>query len=137
MQFGFLEIVDILENTKAANLAFKSILAGSPQKIIDDLKVVEAAGISEVILYFNDGLKPNTMAPGQMNRFMGEISPAFARAAPGMRAADEGLCGTARTLARGQGLLRRNRKVYESGDAIGPRVHPGFGTRGYVPRPTD
>lgn len=84
----FLEIVDILKNMKAENLTSKSILAGSPQKIIDDLKAVEAAGISEVILYFNYGLKPNAMAIEQMNRFMNEIAPRFASSAETSRAAE-------------------------------------------------
>jgi len=74
----FLEIVDILKNMKAKNLTSKSILVGSPQKIIDDLTTVEAAGISEVILYFNYGRKPHEMVLEQMERFMAEIAPAFA-----------------------------------------------------------
>jgi hypothetical protein len=82
------EVAAIFMSMKAENLASKSILAGSPQKIIDDLKAVEAAGISEVILYFNYGLKPNSLVLDQMNRFMDEIAPAFAGAAPGTRAAD-------------------------------------------------
>lgn len=73
----FLEIVNILRDMKPEKLTSKSILAGSPQKIIDDLKTVEASGISEVILYFNYGLKPNTMVKEQMQRFMQEIAPAF------------------------------------------------------------
>ena len=73
----FLEIVDILKNMKAESLTSKSILTGSPQKIIDDLKQVEKAGIAEVILYFNYGLKPNTMVLEQMERFAKEIMPAF------------------------------------------------------------
>jgi len=75
----FLEIVDILKNMKAESLTSKSILTGSPQKIIDDLKQVEKAGISEVILYFNYGLKPYNMVIDQMNRFAAEIMPAFQR----------------------------------------------------------
>ncbi len=78
----FLEIVDILKNMKAENLTSKSILTGTPQKIIDDLKAVEKAGISEVILYFNYGLKPYNMVIEQMDRFMAEVAPAFAGAAP-------------------------------------------------------
>jgi alkanesulfonate monooxygenase SsuD/methylene tetrahydromethanopterin reductase-like flavin-dependent oxidoreductase (luciferase family) len=74
----FLEIVDILKNMKAESLTSKSILTGSPQRIVDDLKQVEKAGISEVILYFNYGLKPNTMVLEQMERFAREIMPAFA-----------------------------------------------------------
>jgi alkanesulfonate monooxygenase SsuD/methylene tetrahydromethanopterin reductase-like flavin-dependent oxidoreductase (luciferase family) len=75
----FLEIVDILKNMKAEGLTSKSILTGSPQKIIDDLKQVEKAGISEVILYFNYGLKPYNMVIDQMDRFAAEIMPAFQR----------------------------------------------------------
>ncbi len=74
----FLNIVDILKNMKAENLTSKSILVGSPQKIIDELKSVEAAGISEVILYFNYGLKPHTMVLDQMSRFAADVAPAFA-----------------------------------------------------------
>ncbi|MGO8915058.1 MAG: LLM class flavin-dependent oxidoreductase [Stellaceae bacterium] len=74
----FLEIVDILKGMKAENLTSKSILTGSPQRIIDDLKSVEASGIAEVILYFNYGLKPYAMVTEQMDRFAREIMPAFA-----------------------------------------------------------
>jgi alkanesulfonate monooxygenase SsuD/methylene tetrahydromethanopterin reductase-like flavin-dependent oxidoreductase (luciferase family) len=73
----FLEIVDILKGMKAESLTSKSILTGSPQKIIDELKQVEKAGISEVILYFNYGLKPNAMVLEQMDRFAAEIMPHF------------------------------------------------------------
>jgi alkanesulfonate monooxygenase SsuD/methylene tetrahydromethanopterin reductase-like flavin-dependent oxidoreductase (luciferase family) len=74
----FLHIVDLLRNMKAENLTSKSILVGSPQKIIDDLKEIEAAGISEVILYFNYGLKPYNMVIEQMDRFVADIMPEFA-----------------------------------------------------------
>ncbi|MBL8835282.1 MAG: LLM class flavin-dependent oxidoreductase [Alphaproteobacteria bacterium] len=73
----FLEIVDILRNMKPESLTSKSVLVGSPQKIIDDLKTVEAAGISEVILYFNYGRKPHGLVKEQMQRFMQQIAPAF------------------------------------------------------------
>ena len=73
----FLEIVDILSNMKPEDLTSKSILVGTPQKIIDDLKMVEAGGISEVILYFNYGRKPDGMVREQMERFMRDIAPAF------------------------------------------------------------
>jgi len=73
----FLEIVEILKGMKAESLTSKSILTGSPQKIIDELKQVEKAGISEVILYFNYGLKPYNMVIEQMDRFAAEIMPAF------------------------------------------------------------
>jgi alkanesulfonate monooxygenase SsuD/methylene tetrahydromethanopterin reductase-like flavin-dependent oxidoreductase (luciferase family) len=72
------KIVEILENMKGEDLGEKSILLGSPQKIVDSLKRVEAAGIEEVILYFNVGGKPHDMVLDQMNRFMSEIAPHFA-----------------------------------------------------------
>ncbi len=73
----FVKIVEILRDMKAENLTARSVLVGSPQKIIDDLKTVEASGISEVILYFNYGLKPHAMVKEQMQRFMTDIAPAF------------------------------------------------------------
>ncbi|HVO16290.1 MAG TPA: LLM class flavin-dependent oxidoreductase [Alphaproteobacteria bacterium] len=76
MQY-MLKIVDTLKNMKKENLTDKSILIGSPQQIIDSLKKVEAAGIEEVILYFNVGLKPHSLVKEQMDRFIREIAPAF------------------------------------------------------------
>jgi hypothetical protein len=76
MQY-FLKIVDILKNMKKEDLSDKSILLGSPQKIVDTLKKVEASGIDEVILYFNVGNKPHALVKEQMNRFMKEIAPHF------------------------------------------------------------
>ncbi|HYM31680.1 MAG TPA: LLM class flavin-dependent oxidoreductase [Candidatus Cybelea sp.] len=75
----FIQIVDILKNMKPESLTSKSVLVGSTQKIIDDLKQIEASGISEVILYFNYGLKPHGMVKDQMARFMADIAPAFER----------------------------------------------------------
>ncbi len=73
----FLKIVNTLENMKKEDLSDKSILLGSPQKIIDTLKKVEAAGIEEVILYFNVGAKPDAMVREQMHRFMELVAPHF------------------------------------------------------------
>ena len=39
---------------------------------------VEAAGVAEVILYFNYGQKPHAMVKEQMQRFMLEVAPHFA-----------------------------------------------------------
>ena len=38
----------------------------------------EAAGIEEVILYFNVGGKPHAQVLEQMDRFMASVAPAFA-----------------------------------------------------------
>lgn len=76
MQY-FLKIVEILKGMRKENLSDKSILLGSPAKITEVLKGVEAAGIEEVILYFNVGNKPHGMVKDQMAKFMETIAPAF------------------------------------------------------------
>ena len=76
MQY-FLKIVDILKDMKGEDLTDKSILLGSPQKVIDTLKKVEETGIAEVILYFNVGAKPHEMVKEQMHRFIEEVAPQF------------------------------------------------------------
>ncbi|MGE3936072.1 MAG: LLM class flavin-dependent oxidoreductase [Rhodospirillaceae bacterium] len=73
----FLKITDILENMKKEDLSDKSILLGSPQQIVDSLKKIEAAGMDEVILYFNVGCKPHGMVKEQMHRFMEQVAPHF------------------------------------------------------------
>ena len=62
---------------KKEDLTDKSILLGPPEKIVETLKRVEAAGITEVILYFNVGNKPHPMVKDQMAKFMEEIAPEF------------------------------------------------------------
>src|SRR5258708_4631015 len=66
----FVDIVNILRDMRPEKLTDKSILCGSPQHIVDTLKQVEAAGIAEVILYFNYGQKPHALVKDQMERFM-------------------------------------------------------------------
>ena len=73
----FMKINEVLRNTKKEDLSDRSILIGSPSKIIDSLKNIETAGIDEVILYFNVGRKPHEMVKEQMHRFTEEIAPAF------------------------------------------------------------
>ena len=76
MQY-FAEIGKKLADPKIEDFDGNAILLGSPQKIIDRLKAVEAMGIEEVILYFNFGLKPDAMVREQMDWFMRDIAPAF------------------------------------------------------------
>jgi alkanesulfonate monooxygenase SsuD/methylene tetrahydromethanopterin reductase-like flavin-dependent oxidoreductase (luciferase family) len=73
----FVKLTEILRNMKKEDLSDRSILIGSPAKIIESLKKVERAGIEEVILYFNVGNKPHAMVKEQMHRFMEEIAPHF------------------------------------------------------------
>jgi hypothetical protein len=74
----FIDMVDRLQKIKAEDLTENSVLLGSPARIVDTLKKVEAAGIDEVILYVNVGLKPHAQVKDEMARFMTEVAPAFA-----------------------------------------------------------
>jgi alkanesulfonate monooxygenase SsuD/methylene tetrahydromethanopterin reductase-like flavin-dependent oxidoreductase (luciferase family) len=73
----FIDMVARLQKVRPEDLTENSVLLGTPQRIIDTLKKVEAAGFSEVILYFNVGLKPHQQVKDEMDRFMREVAPAF------------------------------------------------------------
>jgi len=73
----FIEIVERLHKVKPADLTENSVLVGTPDRITETLKKVEAAGFSEVILYFNVGLKPHNQVKEEMDRFMRNVAPAF------------------------------------------------------------
>jgi hypothetical protein len=62
------------------DLTENAVLFGSPARIAETLKKVEAAGVDEVILYFNVGLKPHNQVKDEMARFMEEVAPAFSGA---------------------------------------------------------
>ncbi len=76
----FIDIVDRLQKVKPEDLTENAVLLGSPARMIETLKKVEAAGIAEVILYVNVGLKPHSQVKDEMSRFMAEVAPAFAGA---------------------------------------------------------
>jgi hypothetical protein len=73
----FVDMVDRLTKVKPEDLTENSVLLGSAARITETLKKVEAAGFSEVILYFNVGMKPHAQVKDEMARFMGEVAPAF------------------------------------------------------------
>jgi alkanesulfonate monooxygenase SsuD/methylene tetrahydromethanopterin reductase-like flavin-dependent oxidoreductase (luciferase family) len=73
----FVDMVERLHKVRAEDLTENSVLLGSPAQITDTLKKVEAAGFSEVILYFNVGLKPHAQVKDEMDRFMRDVAPAF------------------------------------------------------------
>ena len=62
---------------KPEDLTENSVLVGSPARMTETLKKVEAAGFEEVILYFNVGLKPHAQVKEEMDRFMREVAPQF------------------------------------------------------------
>jgi hypothetical protein len=55
----FVDTVDRLKKVRPEDLTENSVLLGSSARIVEILQKVEAAGFSEVILYFNVGLKPH------------------------------------------------------------------------------
>ena len=73
----FIDIVEKLHKVRPEDLTENSVLLGSPARITEILKKVEAAGFSEVILYFNVGMKPHAQVKEEMDRFMREVAPAF------------------------------------------------------------
>ena len=73
----FVDMVARLQQLRSEDLTENSVLLGTPEGIAATLKKVEAAGFSEVILYFNVGLKPHHQVKDEMARFMAEVAPAF------------------------------------------------------------
>jgi alkanesulfonate monooxygenase SsuD/methylene tetrahydromethanopterin reductase-like flavin-dependent oxidoreductase (luciferase family) len=74
----FIDMVAKLHKAQPQDLTENSVLLGNAASITDTLKKVEAAGFSEVILYFNVGLKPHAQVKDEMDRFMREVAPNFA-----------------------------------------------------------
>jgi alkanesulfonate monooxygenase SsuD/methylene tetrahydromethanopterin reductase-like flavin-dependent oxidoreductase (luciferase family) len=73
----FVDMVARLQQVRPEDLTENSVLLGTPADITSTLKKVEAAGFSEVILYFNVGLKPHAQVKEEMDRFMREVAPHF------------------------------------------------------------
>jgi alkanesulfonate monooxygenase SsuD/methylene tetrahydromethanopterin reductase-like flavin-dependent oxidoreductase (luciferase family) len=73
----FIDMVARLQTVKPEDLTENSVLLGSPARMTEVLKQVEAAGFDEVILYFNVGLKPHPKVKDEMARFMQQVAPGF------------------------------------------------------------
>jgi len=73
----FIDMVDRLHKVKPEDLSENSVLIGSSARITEIVKKVEAAGFSEIICYFNVGLKPHAQVKDEMARFMSEVAPHF------------------------------------------------------------
>ena len=74
----FIDMVARLRTVRPEDLGENSVLIGSSARIAETLRKVAVAGVSEVILYFNVGLKPHTRVKTEMARFMAEVAPEFA-----------------------------------------------------------
>lgn len=73
----FISMVERLRSVTPEDLTENAVLLGSPARMTDILKTVEAAGFSEVIFYVNVGLKPHTQVKEEMARLMEQVAPAF------------------------------------------------------------
>jgi alkanesulfonate monooxygenase SsuD/methylene tetrahydromethanopterin reductase-like flavin-dependent oxidoreductase (luciferase family) len=73
----FIDMVERLHKVRPEDLTENSVLLGNAARMIEVLKKVEDAGFSEVILYFNVGMKPHAQVKEEMDRFMREVAPAF------------------------------------------------------------
>lgn len=74
----FVGMVERLRSVRPQDLSENSVLIGSPAHITEVLQRVQQAGVDEVILYFNVGLKPHAQVKDEMARFMADVAPAFA-----------------------------------------------------------
>jgi alkanesulfonate monooxygenase SsuD/methylene tetrahydromethanopterin reductase-like flavin-dependent oxidoreductase (luciferase family) len=81
----FIDIVDRINRMQPEDLGERSIVTGTREQVTEHLRRVEAAGIDEVICYFNFGLLPHDQTLHQMQRFAAEVMPAF-EAAPALSA---------------------------------------------------
>ena len=74
----FIDIADRVKRMKPQDLGERSIVTGTVDEVIHQFEQVEAAGIEEVICYFNFGLLPHADTLHQMQRVSREIMPHFA-----------------------------------------------------------
>jgi alkanesulfonate monooxygenase SsuD/methylene tetrahydromethanopterin reductase-like flavin-dependent oxidoreductase (luciferase family) len=76
----FGEIARRNATSTAETLGEDMIITGSPAQVVEQLKRVEAAGIDEVICYFNYGALSHADTLAHMERFAAEVLPAFTTA---------------------------------------------------------
>jgi alkanesulfonate monooxygenase SsuD/methylene tetrahydromethanopterin reductase-like flavin-dependent oxidoreductase (luciferase family) len=74
----FVDIAERVKRMKPEDLGDRSIVTGTADEVIRQFEQVEAAGIEEVICYFNFGLLPHAETLHQMQRISREVMPHFA-----------------------------------------------------------
>ena len=77
----FADIVEKLLSMAPEDLGERSVMTGDPERCIEQMQAIEAAGIEEVILYFNMGAYPHPDTMRMMERCAKDILPAFAAGA--------------------------------------------------------
>lgn len=73
----FVDMVRELQNIRPEDLGERSVILGTPEQVVEQIRKVEASGIAEIICYFNFGLLPHDQTLRQMERFAREVMPAF------------------------------------------------------------
>ena len=73
----FVDIAEKIKRMQPEDLGERSIVTGTREQVIEHFKRVEAAGIEEVICYFNFGLLPHAETLRQMERMSDEVLPKF------------------------------------------------------------
>ncbi len=76
----FVDIAERVKRMHPQDLGERSIVTGTVDEVIHQFEQVEAAGIEEVICYFNFGLLPNAETVRQMERLSREVMPHFTSA---------------------------------------------------------
>ncbi len=71
----FVDIVKRLQAMRPGDLTSRSMIFGEPDYCIEQLRQLAAAGIREVILYFNFGLQEHTAVMDNMRFFAREVLP--------------------------------------------------------------
>lgn len=74
----FVDIAERVKRMKPEDLGERSIVTGTVDEVIRQFEQVEAAGIEEVICYFNFGLLSHQETLRQMERVSREVMPHFA-----------------------------------------------------------
>ena len=73
----FVDIAERVKRMQPQDLGERSIVTGTVEEVIQQFQQVEAAGIEEVICYFNFGLLPHAETVHQMERLSREVMPHF------------------------------------------------------------
>jgi alkanesulfonate monooxygenase SsuD/methylene tetrahydromethanopterin reductase-like flavin-dependent oxidoreductase (luciferase family) len=74
----FVEIAERVKRMQPQDLGERSIITGTVEEVVRQFEQLEAAGIEELICYFNFGLLPHTETVRQIERVAREILPHFA-----------------------------------------------------------
>jgi alkanesulfonate monooxygenase SsuD/methylene tetrahydromethanopterin reductase-like flavin-dependent oxidoreductase (luciferase family) len=78
----FVDIAERVKRMRPEDLGERSIITGTLEQVIRQFEQVEAAGIEEVICYFNFDLFPHERTLEQMERVSREVMPHFRASTP-------------------------------------------------------